>query len=410
VPRPLLEAAPAGIVTRMDLHRAAPGWLAAVGDASTTLSPTRDIVVAFDLEGRPTSLFTGGSVYKRSLASQLFGRRTAQGVRRRWRVPERRATELLAHALEVAQAARSALRRGEPVVAGEHEARLAERLERIVAWTPETLLAERARFEDAYAQISILPPDQYGAVVLQASFGCSWNRCTYCTFYQDRPFQMRTPQAFAEHLAAVSRLLGRAARGRRSLFLADGNALVLSNDRLRPMLQAAREAFPGRPFAGFVDVFGGERKSARAWEELRDLGLRSVSIGVETGHDALLAYLNKPGSAAEAAAFVTGLKQAGLQVSVIFMVGVGGRRYAAEHARDSALLLSRLPLGRGDVVYLSPFVQHPGSSYAARAAADALVELDEAERSEQERGLRAAARAALPGVSVARYHIDEFVY
>ena len=394
----------------MPARSSAPGWLVAVQDTSTTLSPARDVVLAFDLEGRPTSLFSGGSTYKRSLASGIYGRRTVCGVRRRWHVSDTQAEALLAQALEVACWAHAAVNRGERIVASGLEAKLSERLERIVAWTPATLLAERARFDAAYAPISILPPDQYGAAVLQASFGCSWNRCTYCTFYQDRPFQVRSVEAFAEHLTAVSLLLGRAAEGRRRLFLADGNALVLSNERLRPLFEAARAAFPGRPFAGFVDVFSGERKPARAWGELRSLGLRGVSIGIETGHDPLLGYLNKPGSAAEAAAFVSLLKQAGLQVSVIFMVGVGGRRYAEGHVRDSAALFSRLPLGRGDIVYLSPFVRHADSAYAERAAADALVDLDEAARSEQERALRVAARAALPAATVARYHIDEFVY
>ena len=394
----------------MAFRGSTPDWLVAARDASTTLSPARDVVLAFDLEGRPTSLFTGGSTFKRSLASTLYGRRTVDGVRRRWRVPDEQASELLALALEVAWLARTALQRGERIVPKGHEADLSERLERIVAWTPEALAAERARFDAAYAPISILPPDQYGAAVLQASFGCSWNRCSYCTFYQDRPFQVRTTKAFDEHLTAVARLLGRASEGRRSLFLADGNALVLSNERLRPLLEAARAAFPGRPFSGFVDVFSGERKPEGDWSELRALGLRGVSIGIETGFDPLLAYLNKPGSAAEAAAFVGLLKQAGLQVSVIFMVGVGGRRYAEGHLRESAALLSRLPLGRGDVVYLSPFVRHAGSPYAARADADDLADLDGAERAEQDRALRAAARAALPAVTVARYHIDEFVY
>ena len=368
------------------------------------------MVAAFDLEGRPTSLFTAGSTYKRSLASDVYGRRSEDGVRRRWRVAAEQAQALLAEALEVAAAARAALERGESIVALEQAATLAERLERITSWTPATLLAERQRFLAAYAPISILPPDQYGAVVLQATFGCSWNRCTYCTFYQDRPFQVRPLEVFREHVGAVRQLLGRAVAGRRSVFLADGNALVLSNERLRPLFAAAGEAFPGVPLAGFVDVFSGERKPAEAWRELRFLGLQRVAIGVETGHDPLLAYLNKPGSAAEAAAFVGLLKQAGLQVSVILMVGVGGRCYAGGHVRDSAALLAQLPLGEGDVVYLSPFVRHGDSAYAQRAQADGLEDLDEAERAAQDQALRHAARTALPAARVARYHIDEFVY
>ncbi len=386
------------------------GWLAALHDVATTLSPTRDVVVAYDLEGRPSSWFVSGDTFKRSLGSEVFGRRTEDGVRRRWRVEPGRARELFAQALEVAGEAEEALERGVALTGPESTAEMQARLDRIAAWTPETLMAESERFSAAYAPISILPPDQYGSVVLQATFGCTWNRCTFCTFYQDRPFQVRPIAEFDEHLLAVERLLGRAAQGRRRVFLADGNALVLANERLRPLFASASRVFPGRPVAGFVDVFSGEKKPPEAWRELRDLGLSSVAIGVETGHDPLLEYLNKPGSADQAADFVGLLKEAGLSVAVILMVGVGGRPFAAGHQRDSSELLGRLPLGEGDIVYLSPFVRHGDSPYAQRAEEEGLEELSAEERSAQDRALRAAARSAVPAARVATYHIDEFVY
>lgn len=388
-------------------------WRVAMRSAATTLSPRRDVVVAFDLEGRPTSLFAGGDTYKRSLASDLYGRRTEGGARRRWRVPSEQVAGLLDRALTVAAEARHALDRGErlPGVAGPAaDATLAARLDAIEAWTPERLIDERRRFLDAYAPIAILPPDQYGAVVLQATFGCSWNRCTYCTFYQGRPFEVRPTDAFGAHVDAVRELLGRAVEGRSGIFLADGNALVLANTRLRPIFERATAAFPGRPVAGFVDVFSGERKTPDDWRELRAWGLQRVAIGVETGSNALLAYLNKPGGADEAADFVTVLKEAGLEVAVILMVGAGGRRFAAGHVRESAALLGRLPLTSRDLIYLSPFVRQHDSAYAERAAADGLEDLTETELEAQDLALRSAARAAAPEARVARYHIDEFVY
>lgn len=382
----------------------------ALHDGATTLSPTRDEVIAYDLEGRPSSWFRRGDTFKRSLASELYGRRSEHGTRRRWRVEDGDARALLERAVGLAAEARAALEAGMSLIGAGDAAVLSARLERMLAWTPERLQRERERFLAAYAPISILPPDQYGAIVLQATFGCSWNRCSYCTFYQGRPFQVRSEEAFALHVEGVERLLGRAAEARRSVFLADGNALVLSNDRLRPLLERVHARFPGRSVAGFVDVFSGERKPLEAWRELRALGVERVAIGVETGHDALLGYLNKPGSADEAADFVTLLKRAGIAVSVIFMVGVGGQRYAEGHVQGSAALLRRLPLDRRDVVYLSPFVRHHDSAYAQRASADGLLDLDDAARAEQDRALRAAARAAVPEARVARYHIDEFVY
>jgi radical SAM superfamily enzyme YgiQ (UPF0313 family) len=386
------------------------GWRVAVHDVATTLAPAFDRVVTYDLEGRPGSWFDSGVTLKRSLASTVVGRRTVAGARRRWTVPRPEAERRFAQAVEIAGAAADALAAGTLPLDGADAPELAIRLARAVRWTPERLAAEAGRYATAYRPIPILPPDQYGSIVVQASFGCSWNRCTYCSFYQDRAFEVRAPDAFAAHLDAVASLLGRAAAGRQSLFLADGNALVLSNRRLHPRSAAARERFPGRPIAGFVDVFSGERKPPEAWRELRAWGLRRVAIGVETGHDPLLRYLNKPGSADEAVAFVRTLKEAGLEVATILMVGAGGRRYAEGHLRDSAELLRRLPLGPDDVVYLSPFVRHAGSRYDAAAQADGLEDLAPDERDAQEAALRAAARAAVPDARIARYSIDEFVY
>jgi hypothetical protein len=391
-----------------------PDWRVALQPGATVLSPSRGEVVSYDLEGRVRSWFVDGTVFKRTLASEVVARRSARGAaptdprgpRHRWAVPNDEADALLARAAAVAEAAHGA---SDAVATDQREA-LGARLQDARSWTPERLRAERERFAAAYAPIPILPPDQYGSIVLQATFGCSWNRCTFCSFYQDRPFQVRPPAAFDAHLAAAATLFGRAAADRRSLFLADGNALVLANARLRPLLETARRAFPDRPFAGFVDVLGGERKNPDDWRELRALGLERVAIGIETGHDPLLAWLNKPGSADEATAFVADLKAAGLRVAVILMVGVGGARFAEAHVRDTAALLGRLALDGRDVVYLSPFVVHPTSAYADRAANDGVAPLGAAARTAQYAALRAAARAAAPDAPVARYDIDEFVY
>lgn len=126
-------------------------------------------------------------------------------------------------------------------------------------------------------------PDAYLSVVLQATTGCTWNRCAFCSFYQDRPFQKRTPEAFREHIQAVLALLGRGRLLRRGVFLADGNALALS-EPLLPLLELVRAHFPGEPVMGFLDLFTGLKKAPSWWERLGGMGLRRVYIGLETGH------------------------------------------------------------------------------------------------------------------------------
>jgi len=377
-------------------------WTVAARDESTTFSPDPDheFVYSFDLEGRPISWFEDESVYKRSLASVVHGREQMHGPRRRWIVPDDEARVRFGRLLER--------------IAGFPEGKLPPDLRArwgdIVRWTPESLLSERAKFEAAYEPIAILPPDQYLAVVLQATFGCSWNQCTFCDFYQDRPFRARTLEELDLHFARVATLLGRGERTRKWIFLADGNALILSNDRLLPLFDRARAAFPGRSINGFLDVFTGERKPVADWVALRERGLERVHLGIETGDDELLAFMNKPGSAEAALDLVATLAAAGLKLSVIFMCGVGGDRFAEAHAAATLDLVRRMPLAAHDIVYLSPFVEHPDSAYAARAHEAGIAALDDAARDAQYRRLRDGIRTAHPKARVTLYDIREFIY
>ena len=264
-------------------------FLVSLQPGTTTLSRNRSEVVSFDLEGRPQTWVVGGRTYKRSLASDVFGRRTVEGIRRRWRVDAADAGAHFRLAAQVAAAADEALltgrlRRAEGserfrALAGDEVGELVRRLRAMLRWSPERLASERQRFLATYEPVAILPPDQYGSVVLQATYGCSWNRCTFCTFYQDRPFRVRDAADFAEHAAAVGRLLGAAEDARRGVFLGDGNALVLANTRLAPLFEVVKDAFPGKPVASFVDVFGGERKPLADWRELVSWGLERVAVG-----------------------------------------------------------------------------------------------------------------------------------
>jgi radical SAM superfamily enzyme YgiQ (UPF0313 family) len=367
---------------------------------STAISPDRRTVFAFDLEGRPISWYQQDRVFKRSLASEVFARKRVAGRRRYWQLSDEDAADQFARMRRALASA--------PVDASDTD--LVARLDRIRSWTPELLLGERARFDAAYRPITILPPDQYLSIVLQASIGCSWNRCTFCNFYQDRPFNVRETDDFREHCESVRGLLGQGASLRRRIFLADGNALTLSNRRLLPLAELAREFFSGRGLYGFVDVFAGEKKTVDEWDELRRAGLRRVYVGVETGDDRLLGWLNKPGSSEDAGDFVKRLKTAGLRVSLIFMAGIGGSKFASEHVRQSLALAERLALDDRDVVYLSPFRTPDGSAYAERAEREGVVTLDEAATEAQYAELKDGIRRILPRTRVTRYDIREFIY
>ncbi len=356
---------------------------------------------SFDLAGRLIGAFVEGVNYRRGLDNRVLRKwREADGVRRRrWLHPDERQAFLTAAytlADRIAQAV------GEP------------RLKVLQGWDWARLQADAARFAEVYRPVSILPPDQYLALVIQATEGCSYNRCTFCDFYRDRPFRVKSPDELRAHIAALRSFFGPAIGLRKSLFLADANALVAPMPRLRGWLDVIAETH-GLPAGGiysFMDAFDVHRKSVADWAELAERGVRRVYIGMESGDDALLLFLRKPGAAADVVDAVTTLKGAGIAASVIVMTGVGGQQYAAGHVAHTIAALNAMPLGQGDIIYFSPFVDHPGSEYGHRAAEAGVTPLTDAEISAQKAAICAGLRPLNPAhpPQHSRYDIREFVY
>jgi hypothetical protein len=365
-----------------------------VGDEATSYS--------FDLAGRLIGAFAGSVNYRRGLDNRVLSKwRGPDGTRqRRWLTAEEARTFLTdAYGL----AGRVAAANGDP------------RLAVLQGWDWTALQTDAGRFAEVYRPVGILPPDQYLALVVQATEGCSYNQCTFCDFYRDRPFRVKSADELRAHIAAVRAFFGPAIGLRKSLFLADANALVVPMPRLRAWLDVIAEARILSGAAGiysFMDAFDVQRKTADAWAELASLGLRRVYIGMETGDDGLLRWLHKPGTAADLTDAVYLLKRAGIAVSVIIMTGVGGERYAEAHVCGTITALNAMPLGAGDLVYFSPFVAQPGSEYDAIAATEHVRPLSDTAIAAQEVAIRAALRPHDPWhpPQFSRYDIREFIY
>jgi radical SAM superfamily enzyme YgiQ (UPF0313 family) len=253
------------------------------------------------------------------------------------------------------------------------------------------------------------------AVVLQATEGCSFNTCTFCSFYKDRPFRIKTPDEFRAHAEAVRDFLGRGLSLRRTLFLGDANAIVVPTERLLRLLDVVHEVYDVERLGGvyaFLDGFSGEKKTTADYQRLRQRGLKRVYIGLESGSPALLRLLRKPGAPADAVAAVRALKAAGVAVGIIILLGAGGQRYAAEHVRDSIAVLNAMQLDMDDILYFSELFTSEGTPYARDAVEAGLEPLSPADCAAQqaaiEAGLVFTTAQGTPHIS--RYDIREFIY
>ena len=381
-----------------------------VAGASLVLSPRYGESYSFDRAGRLLGLFRDLHSYQRTLDHRVLERlANGYGPRRRELPPVER-DALLARVFADLDALIAVVPRLD--LAPDDRDRMAAALATVLAFGPDRLAEDGAAFKRLYRPVSILPPDQYLALVLQATEGCSWNRCTFCGLYRDRRFRTHTPESFRDHCAGVRAFFGEGISLRRGLFLADANALVLSMDRLRAIFGIAQEYFAlpdrPRPVYSFVSAFDVGRKSPAEWAELAALGLERAYIGLETGDDDLLRFLRKPGSVSDAIEAVQSLRAGGVSVGVILMAGIGGDRFAVEHVARSVDAVRAMGLGPRDQVYLSNYVPAPGTEYPAEAASAGIAALDEAAIVAQRDTLQTLLRAAAPAATVAPYHVDGF--
>jgi radical SAM superfamily enzyme YgiQ (UPF0313 family) len=120
-------------------------------------------------------------------------------------------------------------------------------IERAARFDSLTARLDAARFAEVYSPIGILPPDQYLALVLQATVGCSFNTCTFCDLYH-QPFRVKTPDEFRRHIHDVHEYLGESLLLRqRSIFLGAANALAIPMSRLLPLLDMIQESCHSEP-------------------------------------------------------------------------------------------------------------------------------------------------------------------
>lgn len=185
------------------------------------------------------------------------------------------------------------------------------------------------------------PPSEADAYILQATIGCSWNRCTYCDMYRDKPqFRVRPVDETLEDIARAAAAFGDRVD---KVFVADGDALVMDVEVWEPILRACRAAFPRLRrvscYAMAPNVLG---KTDAELAQLRELGLELLYIGPESGDDATLRAIAKGASYDDHVEAARRAHAAGMKLSAIFLLGAGGVARSDEHARASARLATAM--------------------------------------------------------------------
>lgn len=218
----------------------------------------------------------------------------------------------------------------------------------------------------------IRPPSEAGSYLLRLTRNCPWNRCRFCRTYKRHTFSLRSVDEIRADIDAMARVRDRLrgeltegpraavraglvdtqeewmvanalAAGGRTAFLQDADSLVMKPARVREVLAHFRTRFPE---VERITTYARSRTLARLSPDdlasYRELGLRRVHVGFETGSDALLALIDKGATAELHIRGGRRVVEAGLELSEYLMPGLGGRELSDEHARESARVLSAI--------------------------------------------------------------------
>jgi radical SAM superfamily enzyme YgiQ (UPF0313 family) len=184
------------------------------------------------------------------------------------------------------------------------------------------------------------PPSEADAYILQATVGCSWNHCTYCDMYRDKEYRVRELDETLADLRAASRAYGNKVE---KVFVADGDALVMDLAHWEAILTACRESFPRlRRVSAYATAMNLLEKSTAELTRLRELGLRQLYIGPESGDDVTMKRIAKGASFADHVEAARRARDADMTLSVIFLLGVAGIDRSQEHAEASARLATEM--------------------------------------------------------------------
>lgn len=183
------------------------------------------------------------------------------------------------------------------------------------------------------------PPSEARSLIFQVTTGCSWNKCAFCEMYTSKKFRVKPEEKVFEEISLAARYYP----DTRKVFLADGNATVLSTDKLLRILDKLQHTFPKLArISAYAIPKDLKNKPVEELTKLRKAGLKLIYAGIESGDDELLQLINKGETGESTIQAMKKAKQAGIKSSVMIINGLGGSKYSEQHAANSAAVINAI--------------------------------------------------------------------
>jgi radical SAM superfamily enzyme YgiQ (UPF0313 family) len=183
------------------------------------------------------------------------------------------------------------------------------------------------------------PPSEAESLILQVTIGCSHNKCPFCGSFKEKKFRLRSFEEVKEDIEEAKQY----ARYIKKVFIADGDALIIPQTRLIPIVELIKDSFPKLERIG---LYGNTKsilkKSVEELKALKELGVGIIYLGVESGDQVVLDRVCKGTVLDKTAEAAKRVKDAGIILSVTVLLGLGGVERSAIHAQETGKFLTRI--------------------------------------------------------------------
>jgi len=194
-------------------------------------------------------------------------------------------------------------------------------------------------------------PMERSSFMLPVAVGCSYNRCKFCNLFRHLKYRQLPLEAVEAELRRVKDLGGKP----KKIFLGDGNAFDMKNEHLEKILDMIREYFPECEGINMdATVTGILGKTDEEMQRLADKGVSHLYLGIESGLNDVLVFMNKDHNLEQAYRAIERLQKYGMIFDAHIMTGVAGKGRGIENAEAMAEFLNKT--GPAHVINFSLFL------------------------------------------------------
>jgi radical SAM superfamily enzyme YgiQ (UPF0313 family) len=181
------------------------------------------------------------------------------------------------------------------------------------------------------------PPSEGNSIIFQVTLGCSFNKCSFCNMYRTKEYSERPWEEIKSEIDIVSKSFPQTER----IFLADGDAINLSTEKLVQILDYIKEKFPNlERISCYAMPKNLLQKTPDELTLLNSKGLDMLYIGIETGNDILLKKITKGATSKSIIDACNRAKKSGFIISCMIILGIGGKKYSMDHMKETARVVS----------------------------------------------------------------------